>query len=161
MNGDLAPATVEHRASAGLFAIRLSPVVFLMLAAMAYVFHVEGGDAYAWRNTLPMWLVIVLGWKALRVGRGRWTGAGWRWPLAAAGFAIPATGLTLYLHYGFATDLDGMYSNAVYPEELFRFLPWYTLVAGFTGSAIGWIMGRNVDESRIRSVSARNDAPPL
>ena len=161
MSEDAVPTPIEKRVSAGLFAIRLSPVVFLMLAAMAYVFHVEGSDAYAWRNTLPLWLVIVLGWVALRAGRGHWAGAGWRWPVAAAGFAIPATGLTLYLHYGFATDLDGMYSNAVYPEELFRFLPWYTLVAGFTGAAIGWIVGRNVDETRSRRASARADAPTL
>ncbi|MDZ7642753.1 MAG: hypothetical protein U5K76_00020 [Woeseiaceae bacterium] len=69
-------------------------------------------------------------------GRGHWTGDGWRWPLAIAGYAIPALGLSIYLHYGYAVDLDGMYSDAVYPEELFRFLPWYTVVAGGIGFAI-------------------------
>ena len=146
-----AAATPQRRASAGLFAVRLSPIIFLVLAAIAYVFHVEGGDAYAWRNTLPLLLIVGLAWAALRAGRGRWTGAGWKWPLAAAGFALPVAGLTLYLHYGFATDLDGMYSNAIYPEELFRFLPLYSPVAGVTGFAIGWIIGRNVDETTARS----------
>ncbi len=152
-----AAASPERRASAGLFAIRLSPVIFLVLASVAYVFHVQEADAYPWRNTLPLLLIVGLCWAVLRAGRGRWTGAGWRWPLAAAGFAIPTAGLTLYLHYGFATDLDGMYSNSVYPEELFRFLPLYTLVAGITGFAIGWIIGRNVDEADARTRARRND----
>jgi hypothetical protein len=37
-----------------------------------------------------------------------------------------------------------MYSESVYPQELFRYLPLYTLVAGGIGFAIGWIAGRNV-----------------
>ena len=65
------------------------------------------------------------------------------WPLGLIGFAIPALGLSLYLHYGYATDLNGMYSEAVYPKELFRYLPIYTVVAGGIGFAIGWIIGRN------------------
>ena len=137
----------ERRVSAGLFIVRLSPVIFLAFAAIAYVFHVEEADAYPWRNTLPLLVIVALAVVVLGKGRGHWTGSGWRWPLAAAGFAIPVTGLTLYMHYGFATDLNGMYSNAIYPDELFRFLPMYTSVAGFTGFAIGWIIGRNVDES--------------
>lgn len=125
------------------FAVRLSPVVFLVLAAIAYVFSVEGPDAYPWRNAAPMLCVVVLAAVVLRRGGGRWTGAGLAWPLGSLGFAIPAMGLSLYLHYGYAHDLNGMYSDAVYPEELFRFLPIYTMVAGVTGFAIGWIIGRN------------------
>jgi hypothetical protein len=128
----------------GLLAFRLLPVLFLTSAAMAYVAHVEGADAYVIRNIMPMLMVIVLAILTLHKGRGSWSGAGWRWPLGTAGFAIPALGLSLYLHYGYAVGLDGMFDDAIYPQELFRFLPAYTVVAGALGFAIGWIAGRNV-----------------
>lgn len=131
-------------ASRLVFAFRLAPVAFLTLAAVAYVGHVEGGDAYFWRNTVPMLFVVVLAAVTLEKGGGTWTGAGWRWPLGTVGFAIPAVGLSLYLHYGYAVDLDGMYSGSVYPKEVFRYLPLYTTLAGAIGFAIGWIAGRNV-----------------
>jgi hypothetical protein len=127
-----------------VFWLRLLPVVLITAAAVAYVFYVEGGQAYAWRNVLPMIVVVILAAISLYRGRGRWSGAGWRWPLGTAGFAIPALGLSLYLHYGYATDMHGMYSEALFPQELFRYLPMYTVVAGGIGFAIGWIVGRNV-----------------
>jgi len=128
----------------GLLAFRLLPVLFLITAAVAYVAHVEGADAYVVRNITPMMVVIVLAALTLFKGKGSWTGAGWRWPLATIGFAIPALGLSLYLHYGYAVDLEGVFDDAMYPRELFRFLPAYTMVAGGIGFAIGWIAGRNV-----------------
>lgn len=124
--------------------MRLAPLLFITGAAMAYVMHVEGSDAYVPRNLLPILAVAMLAIVTLWRGGGRWTGAGWRWLLGTVGFAIPALGLSLYLHYGYANDLNGMYSDAIYPLELFRFLPFYTLVAGAIGFAIGWIVGRNV-----------------
>ena len=124
--------------------VRLLPVALLTAAAIAYVLHVEGRDGYAPRNVVPLLLVLALAAWTLYRGGGRWTGAGWRWPLGTLGFTIPALGLTLYLHYGYANDLDGMYSEAVYPLELFRFLPLYTVFAGAIGFAIGWIAGRDV-----------------
>ena len=127
-----------------LFLVRLSPVLFVTLGAIAYAFHVEGDGAYAWRNALPMLLAAALAGVTLYRGGGRWTGRGWQWPLGTVGFSIPALGLSMYLHYGYATDLNGMYSEAVYPEELFRFLPIYTTVAGAIGFVIGWIVGRQV-----------------
>lgn len=127
-----------------VFAIRLAPVVFLTLAAIAYVGHVEGADAYFWRNIVPMLVVLLLAAVTLRKGGGSWTGNGWRWFLGTVGFAVPAIGLSLYLHHGYAVDLGGMYSESVYPEEVFRYLPLYTMVAGAIGFAIGWIAGRNV-----------------
>jgi len=123
---------------------RLSPVLFVTLAAVAYVAHVEGPDAYALRNTAPMLVVVALSAATLVRGGGSWAGGGWKWPLGTLGFAIPAIGLCLYLHYGYAVDLNGMYSESVYPRELFRYLPIYTLFAGCIGFAIGWIAGRNV-----------------
>jgi hypothetical protein len=90
----------------GLVAFRLLPVLFVTLAGMFYVAYVEGPDAYAIRNVIPMLVVIILSAVTLYRGGGSWTGAGWRWPLATAGFAIPALGLSLYLHYGFAVDLE-------------------------------------------------------
>lgn len=128
----------------GLFVVRLLPVLFIAAAAIAYVIHTESTDAYVFRNIAPMLVVIILSAVTLYKGKGSWTGAGWRWPLATLGFAIPAIGLSLYLHYGYAVDLDGMFADAVYPQQLFRFLPAYTIIAGAIGFAIGWIAGRNV-----------------
>jgi hypothetical protein len=91
-----------------------------------------------------MSVVIVLAAVTLYRGGGRWTGAGWRWPLATLGFALPAIGLSLYLHYAWSVDRDGMASQAIDPVGLFRYLPIYTVFAGGVGSAIGWIAGRNV-----------------
>jgi hypothetical protein len=127
-----------------LYLVRLLPVVFLAAAAIAFVFHVEGNTAYALRNTGPIFVVILLALITLWRGSGRWTGSGWSWLLGTCGFAIPALGLSVYLHYGYATDLNGMYSEAIYPKELFRFLPFYTVFAGGIGFAIGWIVGKNV-----------------
>ena len=125
------------------YLVRLLPVILVVGAAIAYVVHVEGDGAYVVRNTLPMTAVVALGLIVLVRGNGRWTGSGWSWLLGMIGFAIPALGLSIYLHYGYATDLNGMYSDAIFPEELFRYLPFYTFVAGATGFAIGWIIGRN------------------
>jgi hypothetical protein len=129
---------------ASLIVVRLLPVLFVVAAAMAYVFYVEGDHPYAPRNTLPMFGVLLLALIALVRGQGRWAGSGWRWPLGTLGFAVPALGLSLYLHYGYAIDLNGMYSESVYPRELFRYLPVYTSFAGAIGFAIGWIAGRDV-----------------
>ncbi len=128
----------------GLYLIRLLPVLLVTVAAMAYVGHVEGADAYVARNIMPMLIVIVLSAVTLYRGGGSWTGAGWRWPLGTLGFAIPALGLSLYLHYGYAVGLEGMFDEAIYPLQLFRYLPAYTIVAGAIGFAIGWIVGRNI-----------------
>ena len=120
------------------------PVLFVAIAAIAYAAYVEGADAYLLRNAIPMLLVIVISALTLYRGRGRWTGAGWSWPLGTLGFALPALGLSLYLHYGYSVDLNGMVSESVFPRELFRYLPVYTTGAGAIGFAIGGIVGRNV-----------------
>jgi hypothetical protein len=127
-----------------LFLVRLLPVLFITAAAMAYVSVVEGRDGYAIRNVMPMLVLIGLSIVTLYRGGGSWIGAGWCWPLGTAGFAIPALGLSLYLHYGYSVNLDDMFSNAADPQALFRYLPLYTIVAGTIGFAIGWIVGRNV-----------------
>jgi len=128
---------------ASVVAIRLSPVVFIAISAIAYMADVQGPSGYLLRNAIPVVVVVLLAVITLRKGGGTWTGSGWRWPLGTLGFAIPALGLSLYLHYGYAVDLDGMYSESVYPREVFRYLPVYTLFAGGIGFAIGWIAGRN------------------
>lgn len=128
----------------GLFVIRLLPVLLGTIAAMVYVAHVEGRDAYVVRNIVPILIVIVLSAVTLYKGGGSWTGAGLRWALGTLGFAIPALGLSIYLHYGYAVNLNGMFDDAVHPLRLFRFLPGYTIVAGAAGFAIGWIIGRNL-----------------
>jgi len=129
---------------AGTVLVRVLPVLLIVVAAVFYAFHVEGADAYPVRNAMPMVLVTILAVVTVIRGNGRWTAAGWSWPLGTLGFAIPALGLSLYLHYAYSIDLNGMYSESVYPRELFRFLPAYTVVAGAIGFAIGWIIGRNI-----------------
>ena len=127
-----------------LILLRALPVIVLTAAAMAYVAYVEWPGPYVALNILPMLVVIVLALICLYLGDGRWRGSGWRWPLGTLGFALPAVGLSLYLHYGYAIDRGGMVSEAARPAELFRYLPIYTLFAGAIGFAIGWIAGRNV-----------------
>jgi len=132
------------KSTAAIIFVRMLPVLFVTFAAIAYATYVEGAAAYPLRNAGPMLAVIVLSALTLFRGAGRWTGAGWSWPLGTLGFAIPALGLSLYLHYGYSVDLNGMVSETVYPRELFRYLPIYTMGAGTIGFAIGWIVGRNV-----------------
>ena len=116
----------------------------LLGAVFAFILSVEGTEVFALRNGVPLLILLLLVFVTLRKGAGSWTGSGWRWPLATLGFAIPSVGLSIYLHYGFMTDRNGMVSQALYPEMLFQFLPIYTVVAGSIGFAIGWIVGRNV-----------------
>ncbi len=127
-----------------LIIIRLLPVLLIVAAAITYVAEVEGPDAYVMRNTAPMMLLVVLSALTLYRGNGSWIGAGWRWPLGTLGFAIPALGLSLYLHYAYSVDLESLFGTATQPLELFRYLPIYTVVAGGVGIAIGWIVGRNI-----------------
>ena len=127
-----------------LILIRLLPALFITAAATAYIMDVEGPDAYAIRNTVPVALLLVLSALTLLRGKGNWTGAGWSWPLGTLGFAIPALGLSLYLHHAYSIELESLFGAARQPQELFRYLPVYTVVAGGIGFAIGWIVGRNV-----------------
>jgi hypothetical protein len=124
--------------------VRLFPVLLVVTMAVIYAASIERGDAYVWRNLLPMLVVVILSVVTLVAGKGQWTGAGWRLPLGTLGFALPALGLSMYLHYVYAVDLHGMVSESVFPEELFRYLPLYASFAGVIGFAIGWIAGKNV-----------------
>ncbi len=124
--------------------IRLLPVILVTLATALWINDVESGGPYVRRNLLPPLALLLLAAYTLWHGAGRWVGSGWRWPLATLGFAIPALGLTLYLHYAFAVNLDEMFGAARAPGQLFRYLPLYTFTAGAIGFAIGWIVGRNV-----------------
>ena len=124
--------------------IRLLPILLISAAAIAYVADVEGPGAYVLRNAVPLVVLVVLSAVTLYRGGGSWNGAGWRWPLGTLGFAIPALGLSLYLHYAYSIDLESLFGAARHPEELFRYLPIYTVVAGGIGFTIGWIVGRNV-----------------
>ena len=123
---------------------RMLPVLFLAAAAAAIVVHVEGEDAYAVRNCLPMAAVLLLSFITLWLGDGEWLGRGWRWPLGVLGFSIPAIGLSLYLHYSYAVNLNEMFSGTENPVEVFRYLPAYTTVSGGLGFAIGWIVGSRI-----------------
>lgn len=129
---------------AAAFALRLAPVVLATLAAAAWFNEVQEGGPWVFRNLVPLVVLVLLSALTLQRGGGRWTGAGMRLPLGTLGFAIPALGLSCYLHYAYAVNLNGLFDAASRPAELFRFLPVYTLVAGGIGFAIGYIVGRNV-----------------
>jgi hypothetical protein len=127
-----------------LTAIRVLPLLLLTIAAAAWFADVQQGGPYVLRNLLPPAILLLLAVVAVWRGGGKWTGRGWRWPLGLVGFAIPALGLSVYLHYAYAVNLNGMFDDAEQPARVFRFLPAYTLVAGGIGFSIGWIVGRNV-----------------
>ena len=129
---------------ARLTTIRVLPVLLLTIAAAAWFNDVQEGGPYVLRNLLPPAMLLLLSILTVWRGDGRWTGTGWRWPLGLVGFAIPALGLSLYLHYAYSINLDGMFDDAEQPMRVFRYLPAYTLVAGAIGFSIGWIVGRNV-----------------
>jgi len=124
--------------------VRLLPVLLGVAVAVSYTASIESGDAYVWRNLLPMLVVVVLSAVTLVAGKGHWAGAGWRLPLGTIGFAVPALGLSMYLHYGYSVNLHGIVSESVFPRELFRYLPLYASFAGAIGFAIGWIAGKNI-----------------
>ncbi len=122
--------------------VRLLPVLLAVAAAALWIGDVQ--PTYLARNLVPLAALLGLAALTLHRGAGRWTGNGLRMPLGTLGFAIPALGLSLYLYYAYAVDLNGMFTDAPYPERVFRYLPAYTLVAGSIGFAIGWIAGRNL-----------------
>ncbi len=127
-----------------LTAIRVLPLLLLTAAIAAWFNDVQQGGPYVLRNLLPPAVLLVLAAVTVWRGDGSWTGRGWRWPLGLVGFAIPALGLSIYLHYAYSVNLNGMFDDAEQPARVFRFLPAYTLVAGGIGFSIGWIVGRNV-----------------
>ncbi len=116
----------------------------MLVAAALWFAEVQKGGPYLLRNLLPLLALLALAAVTLLRGGGTWSGAGMRMPLGTLGFAIPALGLSAYLHFAFAVNLGDMFSDARFPAGVFRFLPMYTLVAGGIGFAIGWIVGRNV-----------------
>ena len=125
-------------------AIRLLPVVLLAAAAGFWFIDVQQSGPWAMRNLLPLLVLVILSFLTLYRGNGRWSGRGMRMPLGTLGFAIPALGLSAYLHYAYSVNLNDMFSDAQFPDRVFRYLPAYTLGAGGIGFAIGWIVGRNV-----------------
>jgi hypothetical protein len=127
-----------------LITIRLLPIILLTGAAAAWFNEVQDGGPYVLRNFVPLFIMLLFALLTLLRGRGSWTGSGWRLPLGTLGFSVPAMGLALYLHYAYSVNLNGMFDGAEHPVQLFRFLPYYTTVAGGTGFAIGWIAGRNL-----------------
>lgn len=127
-----------------LMLARILPVVLVLAAAAAWFADVQGGTVYLWRNLVPLAVLLVLASITLWLGDGSWTGAGRRWVLGTLGFTIPALGLSLYLHYAYSVNLNDMFGGAEEPLRVFRYLPWYTTVAGAIGFAIGWIVGRNM-----------------
>lgn len=124
--------------------LKLSPLLLLVVVSAFGFAEAQDGEPYLLRNLLPLLLLLVLAGLTLYRGGGRWSGAGWRMPLGTLGFAIPALGLSAYLHYAYAVNLGDMFAGSEYPGRVFRYLPVYTVVAGGIGFAIGWIVGRNV-----------------
>jgi hypothetical protein len=124
--------------------VRVLPVLLLLVAAGVWFADVQEGNQYLLRNLLPLGAVLGLSLLTIWRGDGSWTGSGWRWALGTLGFAVPAVGLSLYLHYAYSVNLNDMFAGTDSPMQLFRFLPYYTTLAGAIGFAIGWIVGRNL-----------------
>ena len=78
---------------------RMLPVVLLVMASAFWFNDVQEGGRYILRNLIPLATLVLLCAITLYRGRGRWTGAGKRLPLGLIGYAIPALGLSFYLHY--------------------------------------------------------------
>lgn len=123
---------------------RLLPVLLVSLAAGLWFNDVQDGGQYVARNLIPLLLLVLLAAYVLYRGGGQWAGAGPRLPLGVVGYAIPALGLALYLHYAYSVNLNDMFTDAAYPDRIFQYLPIYTTVAGGIGFTIGWVVGRNV-----------------
>lgn len=124
------------------------PPVLLLGIAAAIIIGVEDSGPFVSRNLVPVLIAFLLVlWALGPLGRHR-RDAMRRRILGAIGFALPAVGLSLYLHLGLALEWDGMVNPTRTPELLFRFLPYYTVGAGCIGFAIGWIIGRNLDAGR-------------
>ena len=88
------------------------------------------------RNLMPAALAwVLLLWVVMRhAGDARWW-LGW------IGFLVPTLGLSGYLHLAFLNDWDGLATQAVTPDQFFRYLPIFALFAGGIGFAIGRIVG--------------------
>lgn len=123
---------------------RLLPVILISVAAGFWFDEIQDGGPYVLRNLIPLALLVLLSGLALFLGKGQWAGSSKRLPLGVVGYAIPALGLGLYLHYAYSVNLNDMFSDAAHPDRVFRYLPIYTTGAGGIGFAIGWIAGRNL-----------------
>jgi hypothetical protein len=127
-----------------LTSVRVLPVLLLLVAVGVWFSDVQDNSQYLLRNLLPLGAVLILSLLTVLRGEGSWTGSGWRMALGTLGFAIPAVGLSVYLHYAYSVNLNDMFTGTDNPMQLFRFLPYYTTLAGGIGFAIGWIVGRNL-----------------
>jgi hypothetical protein len=127
-----------------LTAWRLLPIIFVSMAAAVWFNDVEEGGPYVLRNLMPLAILVLLSGVVLLRGGGHWTGSSKRLPLGVIGYAIPALGLAIYLHYAYSINLNDLFTDAAHPERIFQYLPIYTTVAGGIGFAIGWIVGRNI-----------------
>jgi hypothetical protein len=119
------------------------PVLMLTVIAGVWFHGIQEGGPHVLRNLVPLLILSLLAALTLIRGGGRWTGSGMRLLLGTVGFAIPALGLSSYLHYAYSVNLNDLFSVAEQPERIFRYLPIYTTVSGGIGFAIGWIVGRN------------------
>lgn len=123
---------------------RLLPVILVSIAAAFWFNDVQAAGPYVLRNLVPLAILVLLSAFVLYRGGGHWGGSGKRLPLGVLGYAIPALGLAAYLHYAYSVNLNDMFTDAAYPDRVFHYLPFYTVVACGIGFAIGWIVGRNV-----------------
>lgn len=128
-----------------MVAVRFLPFLLAFILLAAWMADVREGAPYLLRNLLPgiVWLALVA-W-ALWHNAGTFFTPDSKRTLGALGFAIPAVGLSVYLHAAFQMQDSELFGPGSRPDRLFRYLPIYTLVAGGLGFAIGWIIGRNVN----------------
>ncbi|MEL7538470.1 MAG: hypothetical protein AAFZ58_14545 [Pseudomonadota bacterium] len=139
-----------------LIAIRALTVAMPLAAAALFIADVESELDTVARNMVPLVAVLCLAVFALIRNRGRWWRPDPRWPLATLGFAVPAVGLSLYLHILWHYDIDALRTGARDPRLLFAYLPLYTMLAGAIGFALGLIVGRRLIERDQTDVVAKS-----
>lgn len=125
---------------------RLLPVLLAVIVYAAWMADIQQNGPWLRRNLLPMAACMLLFTLSLYRNDGRLCGPDPRLILGTVGFAIPSIGLSAYLHYAYAVNLNDLFALSSRPEALFRYLPIYTSTAGLIGFAIGWIVGRNIRE---------------
>ena len=120
---------------------RLLPILLAVIVYTAWMADIQNAGPWFVRNAIPIGFCVSLLALALYRNSGYFLGEDPRLLFGTLGFAIPSVGLSAYLHYAYAVNLNDMFTGASRPGALFRFLPFYTSVAGCIGFAIGWIVG--------------------
>lgn len=128
--------------------VRLLTLALPLAAIVVFMREVQEPAIYLSRSILCMLLAFVLPAVALLRNGGNWLLPKLPYALASWFFFFVVLGLNTYVHALWFYDVDAIRSAATQPAMLFRYLPFYTVLAGGIGFAIGWIIGVNASRHR-------------